>query len=191
MMMPSVVRLAPVRIANLVDFVPIHIALSPPTPNPPPSNPNRVDAAIARLDIPAWGTDTDIDRLSFGGRIMGVADSYEVDQDGQPISPRVYKVGRTTGYTEGLVTNIAARVAVRFPNGYATFVDQIAVQQTHDNVGPFSDSGDSGSGVLNDSHELVGLLFAGGSTRTLVNPIALVIDALRTRTGLNLRVVHA
>ena len=191
MMMPSVADLASVKVANLVDFVPIEIALSPPTPNPPTSNPNHVDAAIARLDIPAWRTANDIDRLTFGGCITGVANSYEVDPDGQPIGPRVYKVGRTTGYTEGLVTNIAARVSVRFPDGYATFVDQVAVQPTGDNIGPFSDSGDSGSGVLNDSHELVGLLFAGGPTRTLMNPIALVIDALRKQTGLNLQVVHA
>ena len=192
MMMPNVAALAPVKVANLVDFVPIDIAPSPPTPTPPPSSPNGVDAAIARLDIPAWRNVADVDRLTFGGRIMGVANPYQVDRDGNlTTSPRVYKVGRTTGYTEGLVTNIAARVPVRYPGGYATFVDQIAVQQTHDNVGPFSDGGDSGSGVLNDTHELVGLLFAGDPTRTLVNPIALVVDALRSQTGLNLRAVHA
>lgn len=191
MMMPTVASLAPVKVADLVDFVPIDIAPSPPTPSPPSSSPNHVDAAIARLDIPTWRSIADIDRLTFGGRILGVANPYEVDQDGQPIGPRVYKVGRTTGYTEGLVTNIAARVPIRYPGGYATFVDQIAVQQTHDNVGPFSDSGDSGSGVLNDAHELVGLLFAGSPTRTLVNPIAPVVDALRTQTALNLRVIHA
>ena len=191
MMMPTVAGLAPVKVANLLDFVPIDVAPSPPTPSPPQSKPNRVDAAIARLDIPSWRTAADIDRLTFGGRIMGAADPYEVDQDDQPIGSRVYKVGRTTGYTEGVVTNIAFRAPIPFPGGYATFVDQIAVQQTLDNVGPFSDHGDSGSGVLNDAHELVGLLFAGDNTKSLVNPIALVIDALRTQTGLNLHLVHA
>ena len=68
-------------------------------------------------------------------------------------------------------------------------MNQIAIEATADNVGPFSDSGDSGSGVLNDRHELVGLLFAGSPGRTLVNSIADVINELRNATGLNLDVV--
>ena len=44
---------------------------------------------------------------------------------------------------------------------------------------------DSGSGVLNDRHELVGLLFAGSDFHTLVNPIGHVRSQLRAAAGIN------
>ena len=184
-MMPALADLVPIVVGGLTDFVPVTLD------GPGPAS-NRVDVALARVDVPSWRTVSDVDRLTFGGRILGVARSYDVQGDGSVEgSPRVYKVGRTTGYTEGVVTNIAARVRIPYADGWATFVDQIVVEQTEDNVGSFSDPGDSGSAVLNDSHEVVGLLFAGSPSRTLINPIAPVVDSLRARTGLDLRMVHA
>jgi hypothetical protein len=100
-------------------------------------------------------------------------------------------VGRTTGYTEGIVTNIAVTVTIPYPGGNALFSDQVAVRPTSDNGGVFSDAGDSGSGVLNDRHELLGLLFAGSPDRTLMNPIDGVIRELRSAANIpSLRVVH-
>ena len=183
-LMPNIVSLgAQAKIGELSGFV----LLQFPTPVNVPLN--RVDAAIARLD-PDLNNMDDIDRLTYGGCVLGVAEPYVGDQNGNLVgSPRVYKVGRTTGYTEGVVTNVAARVSIPYSGGNAMFVNQIVVEATADNVGPFSDRGDSGSGVLNDRHELVGLLFAGSPERTLVNPIADVINELCTATGLNLDVV--
>ncbi len=63
---------------------------------------------------------------------------------------------------------------MRYDQGLARFRNQIAI--TADNGGPFSDSG---SGIINDEHELVALLFAGGPTRTLANPIVSVLAALQ------------
>jgi hypothetical protein len=37
---------------------------------------------------------------------------------------------------------------------------------------PFSDHGDSGSAVVNEANEVIGILFAGGGTETSVTPIA-------------------
>ena len=185
-LMPSLASLSAVRMGDLTAFVPLQFQTPANTPS------NRVDGAIALIDQNARGVD-DTDRLTFGGSIMGVAAPYRTDANGALIdSDRVYKVGRTTGYTEGVVTNVAAITPVSYNGGVAMFVGQIVVQPTPDNVGQFSDRGDSGSGVLNDRHELVGLLFAGSPERTLLNPIDDVVSELRTAANIpSLRVVHA
>ena len=120
-----------------------------------------------------------------------MAAPYAADESGAiRDSTRVYKVGRTTGYTEGHVTGLAGAGVIEYDGGRAGFVDQIVIQATEDSVGPFSDRGDSGSGVLSDRHELVGLLFAGNDFHTLANPIAAVISELRSAAGIpSLRVI--
>jgi len=45
-------------------------------------------------------------------------------------------------------------------------------------AGAMSQPGDSGSAVLNDNNELVGLLFAGSDTSTIMNRIENVFSAL-------------
>jgi hypothetical protein len=141
---------------------------------------NRVDAAAAELTVKSSAM-SELSRTAYGGSISGVADPYDLDPNTGEImgSSQVYKVGRTTGYTEGTVTNVAATVTLDYEGGSAYFVDQIVVKPTVDNVGPFSAGGDSGSGVLNHRHELVGLLFAGSREQTLVNPIDQVLDGLK------------
>lgn len=146
---------------------------------------NHADVALARLTDSGRGVD-DIDRLTYGGCLQGVAAPYQVDDSGAiQGSPRVYKVGRTTGYTEGVVTNLGGVVNIPYPGGTAHFTDQIIFQATADNGGPFSDQGDSGSGVLNDQHELVGLLFAGSLAHTIANPIGDVIQELKAASGID------
>ena len=104
-------------------------------------------------------------------------------------STRVYKVGRTTGATEGDVVGIAGTGRLTYPTGKAFFAGQLLIEGTPDNGGLFSDRGDSGSAILNDQHELVGLLFAGSERQTLANPIADVMRELQATSGLTLRVV--
>jgi hypothetical protein len=184
-LLPTLASLSAIQVGALTGQVQLLFPSAAGTPN------NRVDGAIAKIDTTKRDMG-EIARLTFGGGIMGVAGPYDVDGSGRLLgSDRVYKVGRTTGYTEGRVTNIAAVVSVPYDGGVATFVGQLAVEATPDNVGPFSDSGDSGSGVLNDRHELIGLLFAGSATRTLINPIREVISELRASVAIpSLRVVH-
>jgi hypothetical protein len=152
---------------------------------------NTVDAALAQLTNSGRPT-AELHRLTYGGGILRVAQPYTVDPVTGAIqgSARVYKVGRTTGYTEGTVTDLAGSTILSYNGSTAYFQDQIIVEATSDNVGPFSDAGDSGSGVLNDRHELVGLLFAGANNHTLVNPIEHVLQELQKASGLpGLRVV--
>ena len=92
----------------------------------------------------------------------------------------VQKFGRTTGHTTGTVTETNVTVSVCYvPRGMfscaeaATFTGQIGISP-----GDFSAGGDSGSLIVtNDTNKsLVGLLFAGSSTRTLANPIGPVLQ---------------
>ena len=150
---------------------------------------NRVDAAIALVNQPGRGT-RDADRVGYGGVIREVATPYRVGPDGRlDGSTRVYKVGRTTGATEGNVVGVAGTGTIVYPTGQAFFAGQLVIEATPDNGGMFSDRGDSGSAILNDRHELVGLLYAGSQRQTLANAIADVIPALESATGLTLTVV--
>ena len=152
-----------------------------PVNRPPP---NQVDCALAELDDAARGLD-DIARVGKGGRVLGTG----ALPAGDPVtgavvgSSRVYKAGRTTGWTEGDITALGVQSNVRYTRGSARFVGQVAISPTVDNDGPFSDEGDSGSAILNCDHEIVALLFAGGPQRTLANPIDTVLSALEDNLG--------
>jgi hypothetical protein len=94
----------------------------------------------------------------------------------------VGKSGRTTGLTQGRVTQIGVSVNVNYGGGrVALFRNQIAIQSV--NANPFSAGGDSGSLVWHWATGVrpVGLLFAGGGGTTFVNPIGTVLAALNIR----------
>ena len=85
----------------------------------------------------------------------------------------VHKSGRTTGFTSGPISDISADVTVNgYPGGARDFVDQIIID------GNVSAPGDSGSVWLNDADEVVGLNFAGSSSRAIANHIEKVFVAL-------------
>ena len=86
----------------------------------------------------------------------------------------VQKTGRTTGYTTAMVTDEMATVRVSYGDGKtALFTGQVVTQY-------MSDGGDSGSVVFEGSGgpssggQIVGLLFAGSSSRTIFSPMAWV-----------------
>lgn len=94
----------------------------------------------------------------------------------------VGKSGRTTGLTQGRVTQIGVSVNVNYPGGrVALFRNQIAIQSV--NANPFSAGGDSGSLIWHWATGVrpVGLLFAGGGGTTFANPIGAVLAALNIR----------
>jgi len=88
---------------------------------------------------------------------------------------KVHKMGRTTGYTKGVVDQIDVTTQVSYgTNKTGVFTDQIII--TTDESVPFSQPGDSGSAVLSGT-DLVGLLFAGSDTVTIINRISNVFSA--------------
>ncbi len=122
------------------------------------SGTNLVDAAVFTpivpydSSVPSIGTPTTISEVDLGDKL--------------------HKLGRTTGYTTGEVIAIEATINVQYPNGIATFTDQIVADE-------MCQGGDSGSAVFFDgTSTLVGLLFAGGNGTTIINRIQNVFNIM-------------
>ena len=145
---------------------------------------NEVDCAIAVVEENLRSM-TEVNRVGLGGVSRGLGPNFRIDPATDQFvgSTRVYKAGRTTGWTEGDVVSIGVITDVEYDAGVARFQNQIAIQPTADNGGPFSNSGDSGSGIYNENHQLAALLFAGSTSRTLANPARSVISALEAELG--------
>ena len=115
---------------------------------------NLVDAAIARP----------IDPDDLSEEILDMA-SGELGME-------IKKSGRTTGLTKGEIAQIDVTADVDYGDGrVARFSDQLM-------AGPMSEGGDSGSAVLDSYGRLVGLLFAGSRSTTLINRIENVFQVL-------------
>ncbi|MCQ0988311.1 S1 family peptidase [Jiella marina] len=178
-LMPTLTKLkAELQIATLSAFVDIQFHDTRGIPF------NEVDCAAAEL------TDgrrdfSEIARVGLGGNLNGVATPFALDPLTGKITgdTRVYKAGRTTGWTEGEITQLAVVTDVRFGTNLARFRNQLGIFASPDNSGAFSRAGDSGSAIVNSRQEIVGLLFAGSESRTLANPIQSVLDALRGQLG--------
>jgi hypothetical protein len=123
---------------------------------------NTVDCALAKPLSPDLVTP---DILNIGVPI-GVASAT--------LGTQVQKSGRTTGYTKDQINQIDVTVSVDYGGKVATYHSQLM-------AGAMSQGGDSGSAVLDMNKNVVGLLFAGSDTTTIMNPIQLVLDALQVQ----------
>lgn len=122
---------------------------------------NLVDCAVAKPISPGMITP----EILEVGLIRGTAEVK--------LGDRLRKSGRTSGLTTGPVTALAATLRVEMHAGvYALFRDQIVATLQ-------SQGGDSGSLVVNENNEAVGLLFAGSDRATIVNRIQNVMEQLR------------
>jgi hypothetical protein len=174
------------QISTLDQFIPIGFPGDPPPPPPPggcsplaaimklfpappapkvqinePGN-NTVDCALAR-PLSADLVTPDIINI---GVPAGVGTAT--------LGTALQKMGRTTGYTTGQITQIDVTASVDYGGKIAAFRNQLM-------AGAMSQGGDSGSAVLDTGKLVVGLLFAGSATTTLMNPIQLVLDALQVQ----------
>src|SRR5262249_49317683 len=86
----------------------------------------------------------------------------------------VQKCGRTTRLTTGKVTGVNATILISYDTGTARFGHQIVVSRTQ-----FRRGGDSVAliGTNDTSAKPVALLFAGGGSTTIGNPIQAALDA--------------
>ena len=167
------------QIGTLAEFVPIAFDGAPPplpggclpqllalfgvkpraTPQQNEPGNNHVDCALA---LPTTPDLVNPDILNIGVPIgSGTA----------TLGTALQKSGRTTGYTTGSVLQIDVTVTVNYGGPLATFTGQLM-------AGAMSQGGDSGSAVLDMNKRVVGLLFAGSATTTILNPIQFVLDAL-------------
>ena len=128
------------------------------------STDNVVDAALARpIDSTMFSND-----IRHIGSITGTKTPQ--------IGMTVRKAGRTTDYTQAMVTLLNATVNVGYSTARgprtARFTGQVIAQ-------PMSQGGDSGSLIVDGSeNRAVGILFAGSSMATIFTPIDVVLAAL-------------
>jgi len=122
---------------------------------------NEVDAAVAK---PISGDVITGDIIDIG--VITGTKPAEINME-------VRKSGRTTETTTGRIEMLNATVDVGYGGSLvATFENQIITNA-------MSSPGDSGSLVVDGSDPLaVGLLFAGSTTTTVINPIDRVLDLL-------------
>lgn len=146
-------------IARLTDFVPFEFTET--------SFPNLVDAAIAKVRRRTWvGSKLRIINLSPAGVSSTVRRGMHIK-----------KVGRTTDYTTGVITDVHLRLALKYhrPSGSGRarvgFRDQVLCTR-------YSAAGDSGSVILNRNDKIVGLHFAGSESGSIFNRITHVIELL-------------
>ena len=155
--------------ALLSEFVPISKVRS-----------NLVDCAIAEIldDSLLDGYYTWNDAV--GGELKGHYTYIDADFLGEPVA----KIGRTTGATSGIITQVeldGLSVSMGGSVGVARFSEQFEV--IGDNDRTFSLGGDSGSLIVTHDRWAVGLLFAGGPDQdgvdlTFANAIGTVMERL-------------
>ena len=122
---------------------------------------NKVDCAIAK---PIEDDDISDEILEVG---VPTGFSLAELQPGDVLK----KSGRTTGLNQGTVIDTEGMANVWYEDRLAMFEDQIIATA-------MAEGGDSGSGVLNDINQVVGLLFAGSETMTIINKWKNVKEAL-------------
>jgi len=118
---------------------------------------NLMDAALALPDQP----DLVIPEIIGIGMPTGAAEPV--------LGQEVQKMGRTSGLTKGIISQINVTADVSYADRTARFTDQIFTT-------PMSSPGDSGSSILNMERQAVGLLFAGSERVSIFTPIQRVLD---------------
>jgi len=126
-----------------------------------PFTANEVDCAVA---VPLSESDVSAEILEIGP-VAGVGEP-ELGMKGQ-------KSGRTTGLTQGEITDLKATIRVQYPDGYLiTFKNQVLTT-------PMLEGGDSGSKFLDSNRVLRLLGFAGSDKVSCWNYISKVLEALK------------
>jgi len=121
---------------------------------------NRVDAALCKLDD---DIEVNLNYLDYYGGVTGINELAGV-------GTLVKKLGRTTGFTNGIITQTNVVVDVQYDGGIVRFEDQISIE--HVELGKsFSAGGDSGSIIVDENDNAIGLLFAGNDVTTFANSI--------------------
>jgi len=173
------------QIATLEEFVPINFGTDPPTC---PTATAIADAFnwIAELvdsehRLQAFREDPEMNRVdaAIARPISAELVEKQILEIGEPqgvregtLGLRIRKSGRTTGLTSGEITQVDATAQVSYGMGkVAAFTDQLM-------AGPMSSGGDSGSVVRDENDRVIGLLFAGSSSVTILNRIQNVREAL-------------
>lgn len=118
------------------------------------AGPTPCDAAIAEVKTSAFDQ----------GLLRGIRNGVDARLAGlglaKHVATSVCKIGRTTGITFGKITALDMdNIVVSYAPGNVQFNDSIEIESI--TAEPFCDGGDSGSLILNEQMEAIGLLYAG------------------------------
>ncbi|MDT0215685.1 hypothetical protein Q9R29_17490 [Rothia sp. ARF10] len=131
---------------------------------------DNVDGAVITVDTSEPWTAT----------VTGIGDV--AGSTAATVGMAVQKRGRTTEHTFGTVASTDFTVTVDYGSdvGSRTLRHQIRIDTDTSRNPRFSNSGDSGSVILDGSRNVVGLLFAGATngSMTFANPIQAALDEL-------------
>lgn len=156
-------------------------AMFQPNPPNPPFPPDRrvglvdrglfngvVDAAVVSINWPG-----------ISGQILDIGPIKGVNQ--ATLNMRVRKHGGTTNLTIGTVTGIDADLLLAGPTGVTRFTNQISIAGDPVTSPTFALPGDSGSVVINETGNVIGMVFAGdlgAGKLTFANHINAILNAL-------------
>ncbi|HMS41166.1 MAG TPA: hypothetical protein PKE69_13125 [Pyrinomonadaceae bacterium] len=117
---------------------------------------NFIDVAIAKL----FHGQSHKFLLPFIGEIKRF-----VKKEDAEIGEKAQKFGRTTGYTSGNLFSVALDIWIKYDRTgkVAFFADQFLVETDKTNYEKFVDKGDSGSLLVDEENNAVGLIFAGAN----------------------------
>lgn len=134
------------------------------------NDPNHIDAAIARL----WAQHQHKLVLPLIGAVKG----YVLKKDIQ-VGEAARKFGRTTGYTEGVVSSIYLDIWIKYDRTgqSAFFRDQLLIEPALPGFRKFVAKGDSGSLVVDGKPNAIGLIFAGTSEAPESTPVRATSEA--------------
>jgi hypothetical protein len=140
---------------------------------------NTQDVAIARITDDERACENHVpDPEDPGKRTIPLAGVVESDEIHKLIAQPVYKIGRTSGFTAG-VMEVAdvKRFPVRLPNGKIYLWQDVALVRGESGKA-FSEAGDSGSVVYTSSGAAVGLVIGGSDEFTVISPLSICLEAI-------------
>ena len=143
------------KVGVVTDFVPIKASNSYLSPT------NYVDCAIAKISKVLASN-----LIGIVGKIKGVGEAS--------LGLKVKKIGKNTGVTEGIITSVGATIKAKVKDkGNVMFKDQIIASTN-------SAPGDSGSPLLNENNEIIGLLIGENAQgKSSFNDIKNVLKLLK------------
>jgi hypothetical protein len=173
------------RIATLTDFVPISFTEAPSECNIANTMTGLLNglASLMGSDVRLRAINTQVSDNLVDAAIAKPINEQDVSQEILEIGTiqgtargelgmTIKKSGRTTELTTGTIEQVDVTVNVQYGAGrIVRFSDQLM-------AGAMSQGGDSGSAVLDEQNNLVGLLFAGSDNSTIINRIEHVFNAL-------------
>ena len=127
-------------------------------------------AAGALIRLSAAGPESFVTDLPELGKLTGIATSVAPGDN-------VAALGRSSGLVRGKTIDVKGTMTIGGPSGPIRLNDMILTER-------LSKPGDSGAPVVTEDGKLIGFIYAGSNTATVVMPIKPVLDAF------NVELIH-